>query len=347
MTTITALPTPPSRDDPANFATRADAFLGALPDFVTETNTVAGEVNTNASNAATSASNASTSASNASTSASNAATSENNAATSEANAATSEANAANYAAALKGTSTTSLTIGTGSKTFTTQSGKQWAAGQFVVAVDSANSANYMHGQVTSYATTSLVLDVQSTGGSGTIASWNIYVAGNRGAQGAAGTGDFMADGTVPMTGNLVLNATYGVVFEGTTADAYETTLVAGEPTADRTITLPDATCTLGYKNIPAVGTKTGSYTLAVGDVGKYVQCGSGAAITIPDATFAEGDVISLFNNTTGTITITCTITTAYIAGTDSDKATMTLAARGLATILFLSGTVCVVNGSVT
>jgi hypothetical protein len=32
-----------------------------------------------------------------------------------------------------------------------------------------------------------------------------------------------------------------IVFEGTTADASETTLSAGEPTADRTITLPDAT----------------------------------------------------------------------------------------------------------
>jgi hypothetical protein len=35
---ITPLPTPPSRDDPANFAARGDAFLGALPDFATELN---------------------------------------------------------------------------------------------------------------------------------------------------------------------------------------------------------------------------------------------------------------------------------------------------------------------
>ena len=75
--------------------------------------------------------------------------------------------------------------------------------------------------------------------------------------------------------------------------------------------------------------------------------GTSGSITIPDATFAAGDVISLFNNTTGNITITCTITTAYIAGTDADKATMTLATRGVATILFLSGTVCVVSGNVS
>ena len=104
---------------------------------------------------------------------------------------------------------------------------------------------------------------------------------------------------------------------------------------------------VGFRNLPPVGTKTGSYTLATGDVGKYVQVGSGGSITIPDATFAEGDAVSIFNNTTGNITITCSITTAYIAGTDSDKATMTLATRGVATVLFISGTVCVVTGNVT
>jgi hypothetical protein len=109
----------------------------------------------------------------------------------------------------------------------------------------------------------------------------------------------------------------------------------------------DGTNKVGYRTIPPVGTKTGSYTLAVGDVGEYVQVGSGGAITIPNATFVEGDIISIFNNTTGSITITCSITTAYIAGTDTDKATMTLATRGLATILFISGTVCVVSGNVT
>lgn len=41
---ITALPTPPGRNDPANFATRADAFLAALPAFATEANALAVDV---------------------------------------------------------------------------------------------------------------------------------------------------------------------------------------------------------------------------------------------------------------------------------------------------------------
>jgi hypothetical protein len=117
--------------------------------------------------------------------------------------------------------------------------------------------------------------------------------------------------------------------------------------ADITLTLPNTTSTLGYQNLPAVGTKTGSYTLATGDVGKYVQVGSGGSITIPNATFAEGDVIVIVNNHTAAITITCTITDAYIGGTNTDKATVSLATRGVCNILFLSGTACIITGNVS
>ena len=105
---------------------------------------------------------------------------------------------------------------------------------------------------------------------------------------------------------------------------------------------------LAAPGIPRSGAaKTASYTLATTDVGQLIEVGTGGSIEIPDATFALGDAVLVFNNTTGSITITCTITTAYIAGTDSDKATMTLATRGIASILFVSGTVCVVSGNVT
>lgn len=44
---ITALPSPPSTNDPANFATKADALLAALPTFVTEANATAVAMNLN------------------------------------------------------------------------------------------------------------------------------------------------------------------------------------------------------------------------------------------------------------------------------------------------------------
>ena len=69
MTTITALPTPPSRADSTNFSTRGDAFLGALPTFVTEANAVGSEATAAAAAAAASASAAAASQSTASTAA--------------------------------------------------------------------------------------------------------------------------------------------------------------------------------------------------------------------------------------------------------------------------------------
>lgn len=108
----------------------------------------------------------------------------------------------------------------------------------------------------------------------------------------------------------------------------------------------DGTNAVGYRNVPAVGTKNSSYVLAIGDVGKYVQVGSGGSITIPNSVFSEGDVVSLFNNTSSDVTITCDISTAYVSGVDSDRTSMLLSARGIATVMFISGTLCVVAGNV-
>jgi hypothetical protein len=157
-------------------------------------------------------------------------------------------------------------------------------------------------------------------------------------------------GTVVFNGtDYVLLGTFGsaTALKLNGSSSGTATLTAPAVASTFTYTLPGQTATLGFLNVPPVGTKTGSYTLATTDVGEYVQIGSGGSITIPDATFAEGDVISICNNTSGNITITCSITTAYIAGTDTDKATMTLATRGVATVLFLSSTVCVVTGNVS
>ena len=148
-------------------------------------------------------------------------------------------------------------------------------------------------------------------------------------------------------------AAAGVTLAGTTlaADGTDTNISltltpkgTGVVTTGKTYT--DASGKL--RAIPQSGAaKTTSYTLATTDVGQFIEVGASGSITVPDATFSAGDVVALFNNTSGAITITLSITTAYQAGTDSDKATLSLATRGVANILFLSGTVCVVTGNVS
>lgn len=92
------------------------------------------------------------------------------------------------AARLNGTSTTSNTVGTGSKSFTTETGKDFAAGRHILITSNANpDTQRMSGIVTSYnsGTGSLIVDVQSIIGSATRTDWTIRIDGERGAEGAA------------------------------------------------------------------------------------------------------------------------------------------------------------------
>ena len=138
--TISALPTPPDRSDPATFSSRADAFLGALPTFATEANALGTQANSDAAVAAA---------------------------------------AAIGTLAASGTSTDSLTIGTGSKSFTTQTGKAITAGMTMKWAMQSDATKYMTGTVTSYdaGTGALVMNMTATNGSGTSSAWEGVVTG--------------------------------------------------------------------------------------------------------------------------------------------------------------------------
>tara|TARA_R100000541_G_scaffold2334_5_gene8774 strand:+ start:871 stop:3789 length:2919 start_codon:yes stop_codon:yes gene_type:complete len=57
-------------------------------------------------------------------------------------------------------------------------------------------------------------------------------------------GDLTVQGTQTVVNSVIMNAQNAVVFEGATADAHETTLTIVDPTADRTINLPNQSGTL-------------------------------------------------------------------------------------------------------
>jgi len=161
---------------------------------------------------------------------------------------------------------------------------------------------------------------------------------------AAGTVKLLASNVVdPANGGTGVANNAAMTVTGSGNFAYTRTL-----TATTNATYPSGTFSLGYLNIPQSGAaKTTSYALVTTDIGKVIEVGTGGSITVPDATFAAGDAIIIFNNTSGSITMTMTITNAYIAGTDADKATISVATRGMANILFITGTTCVVTGNVS
>ncbi len=91
------------------------------------------------------------------------------------------------------TSTTSNSIGTGSKTFTVESAKPYQAGTPLRIADAAApSTNFMDTIVTSYSGTTLVVDSVGYAGSGTFTSWNVNIGG---AASVAGTVAIAQGGT--------------------------------------------------------------------------------------------------------------------------------------------------------
>ena len=56
--------------------------------------------------------------------------------------------------------------------------------------------------------------------------------------------DYILKSAPSFTATVTLGAGADIIFEGTTNDGFETTLTVTDPTADRTITLPNATDTL-------------------------------------------------------------------------------------------------------
>ena len=151
-TQIDALPDAPAATDPVEtFDAKAFAFNAALQTFRSQTNALGSEMQTNADVAA----------------------------------------ALITAMALPqfmGTSTSSLAIGTGAKSFATQTSKEWVVGQVVVA---SSGSNYMKGQVAAYNAGTDVLDVNvtSVNGSGTFASWTIGLSYEGLSLAAAGVND--------------------------------------------------------------------------------------------------------------------------------------------------------------
>lgn len=84
------------------------------------------------------------------------------------------------------TSTTSNTIGTGSKTFTTNLNSNESAYNVGtrIRVSGILTANFMEGVITSFSGTTLVVNVDASGGSGTLNSWTFSVTGSQGATGS-------------------------------------------------------------------------------------------------------------------------------------------------------------------
>jgi hypothetical protein len=145
------------------------------------------------------------------------------------------------------TSTTSNSITNGTKTFTVAAGLSYTATQDITIVYDAN--NHMHGRVTSYSGTTLVVDIvqHSQTSPGPYTQWTINVGGLTDTAGALLSANNLSD--VASTSTSLTNL--GGVPTSRTISAGTGLTGGGDLTANRTLSLNNTTVVAGNYGSPS------------------------------------------------------------------------------------------------
>lgn len=208
-------------------------------------------------------------------------------------------------ASYAGSSTTSLTLGTGTKAFTTQAGLAYQVGTRVRASDAANpTTKFLEGVVTSYVGTALTIASDYFVGTGTVADWKISVSGDGAVEASASATAAAASATAAAASQSA-------------AATSETNAATSASTATTQAGIATAAAT-SLASMFARNAQSGtSYTIVSGDKSKHLTFANAAAtaVTLPQAgsTGFEGNFWITAENV-GLAVVTITPTTSTING---------------------------------
>ena len=152
-----------------------------------------------------------------------------------------------------------------------------------------------------------VINASSIISAGTIAGTGI--SGTTGAFSGAVSGTTITGTSTIQGTDLILTGSAGIQFEGSTADNFETTLIVVDPTADRTITIPNITGTI----------------ITTGDSGTVTSTMI-ANGTIINEDIADTTIRAAKLNLSGDTLTVNTLVASTITGTSSIASTVTLTA---------------------
>jgi hypothetical protein len=176
---------------------------------------------------------------------------------------------------------------------------------------------------------------------------------------ASVTGTLGVAGTTTLTGASVLTGAVsgaGInaylasppAIGGTAAAAGSFTTVAASSTMTAVGAISSSGASVGdllgnVRNIPQTS-KSAPYTLVAADNGQCVVTNSG--VTVPASVFAVNNVVTIYNNSGSTITITQGggLTLQFAGQSTSTTGNRSLALYGITTILFLSASSAVITG---
>ena len=256
------------------------------------------------------------------------------------------------------TSTTSMTIGTGSKTFTTNvssTDTAFIVGNRVRLIYDAT--NYMEGTITAFSGTSMTVNVDTTAGSGTYTTWSVGLTGvvNTGVTSFSGGSTGLTPATAT-SGAVTLAGTLGVGYGGTGQTSYTNgQLLIGNSTGN---TLTKATLTAGTN----VSITNGAGAITINATDQYVgtvtsvNLTAGTGISVSGGPITTSGSINVVNTApdqivsltgAGTTVVTGTYPSFTITSNDQYVGTVTsVSGTGSVNGITLTGTVTS-SGSLT
>jgi len=228
------------------------------------------------------------------------------------------------------TSTSSVAIGTGTKTFTTNlnaTNTAFTVGSRVRVAYPPDPTYFMEGNITAFSGTTLTIYADVIGGSGTLANWSFTSVGSAGVTSISGGTTGLTPATAT-TGAVTLAGTLAVANGGTGATDAATAranLGAG------TVTSVGGTGTVN--GITLTGTVTSSGSLTLGGTLSGVDLATQVTGTLPVANGGTGqtsytDGQLLIGNSTGNTLAKSTLTAGSGITITNGSGSITIAASG-------------------
>lgn len=160
----------------------------------------------------------------------------------------------------------------------------------------------------------------------------------------AGTGLTGTASSLSIGGNA---ATATTATTATTANAVANALTIGTG-----LTLSSGTTFNGSAAVTVnatgstINSQTGAYVLVASDAGKSISITTGG-VTIPNAVMSAGNIVTIYNNSGSSQTITqgASLTLQWAGQSSSTTGNRTLGLYGIATIIFISSSVAVISGA--